>query len=87
MDKAYEGDDIRQLVLNQGIIPVVPQRVNRLRPREYDRKVYKKRNEVRCLFRRLKGFRRISVALINCIFIFFLSFSHIAGRFIRVGRP
>jgi hypothetical protein len=33
--------------------------VNRLTPWEYDRELYKRRNEVERLFRRLKGFRRI----------------------------
>ncbi|SMF09142.1 Transposase and inactivated derivatives [Alteromonadaceae bacterium Bs31] len=59
MDKAYEGDDTRQLVMNLGMIPIVPPKVNRLTPWEYDREMYKKRNEVERLFRRLKGFRRI----------------------------
>jgi len=32
---------------------------NRIEPWEYDRALYKKRNEIERLFRRLKGFRRI----------------------------
>jgi transposase len=59
MDKAYEGDETRQLVLDLGMIPVVPPKSNRLDPWEYDRELYKKRNEIERLFRRLKGFRRI----------------------------
>jgi transposase len=59
MDKAYEGDKTRQLVLDLGMIPVVSPKSNRLDPRKYDRELYKKRNEVERLFRRLKGFRRI----------------------------
>jgi transposase len=38
---------------------VAPPKSNRLDPWEYDRQLYKKRNEVERLFRRLKGFRRI----------------------------
>jgi len=49
----------RQLVLDLGMIPVVPSRFNRLHPWDYDHAVYKKRNEIERLFRRLKGFRRI----------------------------
>ncbi|QFT55239.1 hypothetical protein FIU95_11795 [Microbulbifer sp. THAF38] len=67
MDKAYEGNDIRQLGLNLGMIPVVPPKVNRLRPWVYDREVYKTQNEAECLFRRLKGIRRTSIALLNWI--------------------
>jgi transposase len=59
MDRAYEGDETRQLVLDLGMIPVVPPKSNRLHPWDYDRAIYKKRNEIERLFRRLKGFRRI----------------------------
>ena len=59
MDRAYEGDETRQLVLDLGMITVVPPKSNRITPWEYDRALCKKRNEVERLFRRLKGFRRI----------------------------
>jgi transposase len=59
MDRAYEGDETRQLVLSLGMVPIVPPKSNRIEPWEYDRALYKKRNEIERLFRRLKGFRRI----------------------------
>ena len=59
MDRAYEGAETRQLVLDLGLEPVVPPRRNRSDPWEYNREMYEKRNEVERLFRRLKGFRRI----------------------------
>jgi transposase len=59
MDRAYEGNETRQLVLDLGMFPVVPPKSNRLQPWEYDGALYKKRNEIERLFRRLKGFRRI----------------------------
>lgn len=59
MDRAYEDDETRQLALDLGFVPVVPPKSNRLNPWEYDREMYKRRNEVERLFRRLKGFRRI----------------------------
>ena len=59
MDRAYEGDETRQLVLDLGMVPVVPPRSNRVDPWAYDRALYRKRNEIERLFRRLKGFRRI----------------------------
>lgn len=40
MDKAYEGDETRQLALDLGFIPVVPPKSNRLEPWEYDREMY-----------------------------------------------
>lgn len=59
MDRAYEGDETRQLVLDLGMVPVVPPKANRIIKWDYDRTIYKRRNEVERLFRRLKGYRRI----------------------------
>jgi transposase len=60
MDRAYEGNETRELVVRLGHVPVVPPNSNRLEPWEYDRERYKRRNEVERLFRRLKGFRRLA---------------------------
>ena len=59
MDRAYEGDTTRQLALDLGFTPVVPPLKTRRNPWVYDREIYKRRNEIERLFRRLKGFRRI----------------------------
>ena len=59
MDRAYEGDATRRLAAALGYQPVVPPRSSRKEPWEYDRELYKRRNEIERLFRRLKGFRRI----------------------------
>ena len=77
MDKAYEGDETRQLVLDLGMVPVVPPKSNRIDPWEYDRALYKKRNEIERLFRRLKGFRRIFSRFekLDALFIGFLNFA------------
>ena len=77
MDRAYEGDETRQLVLDLGMIPVVPPKSNRIEPWEYDRALYKKRNEIERLFRRLKGFRRIFSRFekLDVVFIAFLYFA------------
>ncbi len=58
MDRAYEGDETRSLGVELGYTVVVPPNPNRLCPWEYDRVMYRRRNEVERLFRRLKGFRR-----------------------------
>jgi len=77
MDRAYEGDETRPLVLDLGMIPVVPPQSNRVRPWAYDRALYKKRNEIERLFRRLKGFRRIFSRFekLDVVFLAFLSFA------------
>ena len=77
MDKAYEGDEMRQLALGLGFIPVVPPKSNRLEPWEYDREMYKRRNEVERLFRRLKGFRR-AFSRFDKLDVVFLGFVHFA---------
>jgi transposase len=79
MDRAYEGDETRQLVLELNMIPVVPPKSNRLDPWEYDRELYKKRNEVERLFRRLKGFRRIFSRFekLDVVFLAFIYFAFI----------
>ena len=89
MDKAYEGDETRQLVLELDMQPVVPPKINRISPWEYDREMYKKRNEVERLFRRLKGFRRIFSRFdkLDVIFRFFINFALLADRLISVNRP
>ena len=59
MDRAYEGDETRQLALDLGFTPVVPPFKTRRNPWVYDRQTYKRRNGIERLFGRLKGFRRI----------------------------
>jgi transposase len=77
MDKAYEGDETRQLALDLGFTPVVPPKSNRVEPWEYDREMYRRRNEVERLFRRLKGFRRIFSRFdkLDVMFIAFINFA------------
>jgi transposase len=47
------------LAVSLGLEPVVPPKSNRVEPWEYDKELYKRRNEVERYFRRLKGFRRV----------------------------
>ena len=77
MDRAYEGDETRQLALNLGYIPVVPPKSNRIDPWEYDRAMYRRRNEVERLFRRMKGFRRI-FSRFEKLDVVFIAFTHFA---------
>jgi transposase len=77
MDRAYEGNETRQLVLDLGFIPVVPPKCNRIEPWEYDKEMYKRRNEVERLFRRLKGFRRI-FSRFEKLDVMFMAFIHFA---------
>ena len=89
MDRAYEGDETRQLVMDLHMIPVVPPKSNRISPWEYDREMYKKRNEVERLFRRLKGYRRIFSRFdkLDVVFMFFIYFALIADTLFSVNTP
>ena len=89
MDRAYEGEETRQLVLDLGMAPVVPPKMNRISPWEYDREMYKKRNEVERLFRRLKGYRRIFSRFdkLDVVFMFFIYFALITDTLFSVNRP
>ena len=59
MDRAYEGDNMRTTAKELGYRPVVPPKKNRIDPWEYDKELYKRRNEVERYFRRIKRFRRV----------------------------
>jgi len=89
MDRAYEGDETRQLALELGFIPVVPPKSNRLSPWEYDRVMYRRRNEVERLFRRLKGFRRIFSRFdkLDVMFTAFIHLALIVDALISVNMP
>ena len=77
MDRAYQGDETRQLALDLGFTPVVPPLISRVDPWEYDREMYKRRNEIERLFRRMKGFRRIFSRFekLDVLFLGFISFA------------
>jgi transposase len=79
MDRAYEGNETRQLVLTLGMVPVVPPKSNRVDPWRYDRALYRKRNEIERLFRRMKGYRRIFSRFekLDVLFLGFLAFAFI----------
>lgn len=59
MDRAYEDNETRELAVKQGFVPVVPPKRNRKSPWEYDKELYKRRNEVERYFLRIKRFRRV----------------------------
>ena len=56
---------------------------------EYNRKIHKKRNDVECLFRRPKGFRRIFPRFdkLDLAFAFFIHFALIVDALNNVNTP
>ena len=77
MDRACEGNETRQLALDLGFTPVVPPLKTRHDPWVYNREMYRRRNEIERLFRRLKGFRRIFSRFekLDVIFLGFILFA------------
>ena len=74
-DRAYEGNETRQLALALGYTPVIPPKSSRRDPWDFNRDIYKRRNEVERLFRRLKGYRRVFTRYdkLDVIFLAFIT--------------
>jgi transposase len=70
MDKGYEGDAIRSTVKSLGLVPVVPPKSNRRVKWDYDKEIYKKRNEVERFFLRIKRYRRVATRYDKLDFMF-----------------
>jgi transposase len=77
MDRAYQGDETRQLAFELGFTPVVPPLSNRINAWHYSKEIYKRRNEIERLFRRLKGYRRI-FSRFEKLDVMFTAFIHFA---------
>lgn len=77
MDRAYADDQTRAVALERGFIAVVPPRSNRKQPWSYDRQLYKRRNEIERLFRRLKAYRRVFTRYdkLDIVFLAFVTFA------------
>ena len=59
MNRAYEGNKMRDVAKELGCNPIVPPKKKRIDPWEYDRILYRHRNKVARFFRRIKRFWRI----------------------------
>jgi transposase len=84
MDRAYEGVGTQLLAFEWGYSPVVSPKKNRKKPREYDKELYKQRNEVERMFQRLKRFRRIATRY-DKLDLMFSGFSYLALCVIAAG--
>jgi transposase len=59
-DRAYDSDALRQMLIDRGTTPVIPNAPYRKRLHPFDRDAYKRRNLVERAFCRLKDFRRVA---------------------------
>jgi transposase len=86
MDRAYEGDETRELAMELGFEPTVPPNPGRREPWEYDKILYKRRNEVERFFRRIKEHRRIFTRYdkLDVLFLGFVLFACVV-EFLRIS--
>ena len=59
-DKAYDSKHVRQAIRDDGAVPVIPYKSNAKKPRPYNKRLYRERNQVERFFCRLKDMRRLS---------------------------
>ena len=60
-DKAYDADWIREMILEQGAVDVIPPKPSRKLPKDFGQELYKLCNKIERFFCRLKSsFRRIA---------------------------
>lgn len=79
-DKGYDADYVVEQARKMGAVAVIPPKKNRLNPREYDRHLYKERNQIERLFNKLKQWRRIATRYDKtaCSFMAFITLAAIA---------
>ncbi len=59
MDKAYDADEVLELIEQQNMTPVIPPKANRKVQRDYDRHLYKERHLVECFINKIKHYRHV----------------------------
>jgi transposase len=80
LDRAFDSDAIRELLVGRDIAPCIPSTANRAEPIWYDAVRYKERNKIERLFNRLKQFRRVATRY-DKLAKTFLAFVQIAAVF------
>ena len=83
MDRAYQDDFTRYTAQSLNFKPVVPPKSNRKNPWEYDKTLYKRRNEIERFFRMIKGFRRI-FSRFEKLDIMFIAFVQLALIYVSI---
>jgi transposase len=80
-DKAYDTNELRQLVGDAGAEAVIPSKRNRKVQIPHDKTAYKLRNRIERFFNKLKHFRRIATRYDRRA-IYFLAALHLASAMI-----
>ena len=80
-DRAYDTDHVRELVVDNGAVPVIPSRSNRREPHSYDEYLYRERHLVECFIGKIKHYRRI-FSRFDKLASRYLGFLHFAGALV-----
>jgi transposase len=80
-DKAYDSNDLRQIIAEAGMLAVIPSRRSRKVPIPHDTILYKTRNCIERCFNKLKHFRRFATRFDRRA-VHFLAFIHLAAAMI-----
>ena len=80
-DKAYDSEDLLDVIAEKEATAVIPPRSNRKETREYDKHMYKERHLVECFINKIKWYRRI-FSRFDKLARRYLAFLHLAGAFI-----
>ncbi len=59
-DKACDSEKVRQLIKDEGALPVIPSRSNALKKAFCPKRIYRRRHKIENFFCWLKDYRRIS---------------------------
>ena len=59
-DKAYDADALIEVLEERDIVPVIPPKKNRTKPRETDFALYRERNLIERFFNKIKHYRAIA---------------------------
>ena len=80
-DKAYDSNNLRQLIAAAGMTAVIPSTRSRKIAIPHDTELYKHRNRIERCFNKLKHFRRFATRFDRRA-VHFLAFIHIASAMI-----
>ena len=59
-DKAYDSKKVRQMIKDEGALPVIPSRENAAKKAYCPKRIYRRRHKIENFFCRIKDWRRIA---------------------------
>ena len=69
-DRGYDANWFRTALIERGITPCIPSKINRKVPVPHDRTLYRQRHKIENMFGKLKDWRRIHTRYDRCTHTF-----------------